>query len=83
LHRDGIHHDDQPASGARGASLAMRLEGKVVRTVDLPDLDGKNDSTANEYDKHISVAIPAGARRVAVENPGADWLVMDWLEIAP
>ncbi len=85
LHREGpttvkIHVRTVALKGAR---LAIWVDGKEERSVDLPNRNGKNDSNANDYDQLITLAIPAGAHRVMLENPGADWLVMDWLEFAP
>ncbi len=67
----------------QGARLVVRLDGELARAVDLPNRNGKNDSHANDYDQRITLTIPAGAHRVRLENPGADWLVMDWLEFTP
>lgn len=67
----------------QGAHLDLLLDGKVQQSVDLPDKDGKNDRNANEYDKCVGLTIPAGSHKVSLENPGADWLVMDWLQFSP
>ena len=63
-----------------GGRLECRIDGQLARAVDLPDLDGKNDSSAAEYDRVESFPIPAGPHRVTLDNVGADWLVLNWLE---
>jgi hypothetical protein len=63
-----------------GARLQFRVDGRVVRTVDLPDLDGKNDASAREYDRTYACAIPAGRHRVTVDNIGGDWALVEWYQ---
>jgi hypothetical protein len=41
---------------------------------------GKNDSGAAEYDQVIGYPMPTGPHRVALDNSGADWLGLTWLE---
>lgn len=63
-----------------GARLLFTIDGKTVETVDLPDLDGKNDPAAPEYDRTFTCPIPPGRHRVTVENAGGDWAVVDWYQ---
>jgi hypothetical protein len=65
-----------------GARLQFRIDGRVVRSVDLPDRDGKNDASAPEYDLTCACAIPHGRHRVTVDNVGGDWLVVEWYRFA-
>ncbi len=63
-----------------GAKLQYSVDGKVEQTVDLPDLDHKNDGGAREYDKVFSFRIPPGRRRLTLENVGGDWMTVSWFE---
>ena len=67
------------AVATQGARLEYRVDGKLERTVDLPDLDHKNDASVAEYDRNYSFPIPAGPHRVSFDNTGADWMVLTWL----
>lgn len=66
------------AVAMRGACLECLVDQAVVKTVDLPDLDGKNDAAAREYDKTYEVPIPAGRHRVTIRNVGGDWVSLAW-----
>ena len=68
------------AVAAAGARLQVSIDGEVPQTVDLPDLDGKNDGAAGEYGKDYSFALPAGEHKVTVDNVGRDWAVVSWYE---
>ncbi|MCX7047889.1 MAG: hypothetical protein NTX50_20690 [Candidatus Sumerlaeota bacterium] len=68
------------AVASTGARLEYRVDNRTERTVDLPDLDHKNDATAPEYNRVFKFEIPAGSHRLTLDNTGADWLSMDWLE---
>ncbi len=59
--------------------MQFRLDRKVVKTVELPDRDGKNDSQAAEYDRTEALVIPAGRHRVTLDNVGGDWVSLTWL----
>jgi len=61
-----------------GARLECLVDGCVVKTVDLPDRDGKNDGSAREYDETLECPIPAGRHRVTVQNTGGDWATVAW-----
>jgi hypothetical protein len=61
-----------------GATLEVLLDGKRVRTIDLPDRDGRNDAGAAEYDATFTVDLPAGTERVTVRNVGPDWAFVSW-----
>ncbi|MEI7731644.1 MAG: hypothetical protein WCO56_18870 [Verrucomicrobiota bacterium] len=64
------------AVSTAGGRLEYRVDDRIERAVDLPDLDHKNDTSAAEYDKVIVLPIPAGKHRVTLDNTGADWLVL-------
>lgn len=68
------------AVATQGARLECRIDDQPILAVDLPDLDGKNDSGAAEYDRILSFPIPAGLHRLTLDNVGADWLALTWLE---
>lgn len=68
------------AVATQGARLESRIDGQVAETVELPDRDGKNDSGAAEYDRVVTLAIPAGRHELTLDNTGADWLVLTWME---
>jgi hypothetical protein len=68
------------AVSAAGARLVYQVDGQVMQIVELPDKDGQNDANATEYDLVVNLDIPAGAHRLTLDNSGADWLVMTWLE---
>jgi hypothetical protein len=68
------------AVATAGAKLVYRVDGADVKSVDLPDKDGKNDGDAPEYDQVFTFAIPAGAHRLTLDNVGGDWMTMDWIE---
>jgi len=61
-----------------GARLQIRIDGKPVRMIALPDKDGKNDARAHEYDTTYSVPIPKGRHRVTIDNIGGDWAAIEW-----
>jgi hypothetical protein len=63
-----------------GARFEWRVDGQVKQTLDLPDLDGKNDAGAPEYDKVFSFPIPAGRHRLTLDNVGGDWANISWFE---
>ncbi len=61
-----------------GAHLECLVDQAVAQTVDLPDLDGKNDAAAREYDKTYEFPIPPGRHRVTIRNVGGDWACLAW-----
>lgn len=68
------------AVASTGARLVYQVDGQTRQTVDVPDLDGKNDGNAPEYDKAFTFQIPAGEHRLTLDNTGPDWAVIDWYE---
>ncbi len=68
------------AVAALGARLEYRVDGEPRQTVELPDLDGKNDGAVAEYDKTFVFPIPLGRHRVTLDNLGGDWAVVSWYE---
>jgi len=62
-----------------GATFEWRVDDRVEKTVDLPDLDGKNDATpAKEYDQTFEFPVPAGKHRATLNNIGHDWASIGW-----
>ncbi len=68
------------AVASTGARLSVQLDDAPARLIDLPDRDGKNDGNAPEYDQTFTFPIPAGTHRIAIDNPGPDWLVIESIE---
>lgn len=61
-----------------GARLECLVDGAVAGSVELPDLDRKNDSGAAEYDRTVEFLIPPGRHRVTLRNVGGDWASVAW-----
>ncbi|MDD4870206.1 MAG: hypothetical protein PHR77_06565 [Kiritimatiellae bacterium] len=61
-----------------GANLQWQVDGKVEKTIELPDRDGKNESSAPEYDQTYELPIPAGRHRLGLDNIGGDWASIGW-----
>ena len=61
------------ASGHGGGALAMKVDGKLVRTEDFAD-DPDDTKTMTKYNAAWRVPVPAGKHAVTVENTGADWI---------
>ena len=78
LPRGGTLRVHVRAVATLGAKLECLVDGRLVRAVDLPDRDGKNDGTAREHDRTCEFPVPPGKHRVTVRNTGGDWLTVDW-----
>jgi hypothetical protein len=61
-----------------GAKLECIVDDGLAQTTDLPDLDGKNDAHAPEYDKTFEFTVPSGRHRVTLRNVGGDWAFVSW-----
>lgn len=61
-----------------GARIECLIDGGVMQTADLPDMDRKNDSGAREYDRTLEFDIPPGRHRVTLRNRGGDWASVAW-----
>jgi hypothetical protein len=61
-----------------GAQLQWQVDGRLEKTVDLPDRDGKNESQAREYDQTYEFPIPPGRHRLTLDNSGGDWACIGW-----
>jgi hypothetical protein len=61
-----------------GARLQWQVDGRVVKTIDLPDRDGKNEAMAREYDETYELAIPLGRHRLTLDNVGGDRACVGW-----
>ncbi|MEM1764372.1 MAG: cellulase family glycosylhydrolase [Thermofilaceae archaeon] len=62
-----------------GARLAIYLNNELVKQVDLPDRDGKNDAFVREYDMDVAVDVPPGTHEIRIDNLGADWYTIDYV----
>ena len=65
-----------------GAKLECIVDDGPAQTADLPDLDGKNDAHAMEYDKTFEFTVPPGRHRVTLRNVGGDWAFVSWYAFA-
>jgi len=82
LPRGGAVRVHVRAVATLGAKLAFLLDGRSTKAIDLPDRDGKNESSAAEYDKTYEFAIPADRHRVTASNIGGDWATVAWYAFA-
>jgi len=62
-----------------GAVLKIFVDGLLMKTVNLTDIDGKNDGFINEYNLDVSVPVPAGKHEVKLDNGGNDWFTIDYV----
>ena len=67
------------AVATAGAKIEYRIDGVTKQTLDLPDLDGKNEDGRAEYDRTFAFPIPAGQHRLTLDNVGGDWAVVPWI----
>jgi len=63
-----------------GARLQLSVDGTPAASVDLPDLDGLNDSGRREYARAVELPYPAGRHRLTLDNVGGDWCATEWME---
>ena len=70
-----VVHVNSVARG--GATFVITLDGKQALLHDLPDKDGKDYPSDDEYDQDFVIAAPAGEHEVRVDNQGADWFSVD------
>lgn len=76
---DGLLQVHVRAVSSAGAKLEYRVDGATKQAVDLPDLDGRNDGDAAEYDRTFTFPIPSGQHRLTLDNTGADWATIPWI----
>ncbi len=67
-------------SVSNGAVLVVRENGRELLRRALPNKDGGYERN-NEYNEDIAVALDAGRADIEVENPGGDWLFLDWARL--
>jgi hypothetical protein len=67
---------------SRGAKLVWLVDSRTVKTIDLPDRDGKDDALAAEYDETFALPIPPGRHRATLDNVGGDWACIGWYALA-
>lgn len=66
-------------SGYGGAGLVVTLDGKKVVKEIFPDPDEDHSTTTlKQFAGSRSIPLPAGRHRVVVENPGQDWVRVDY-----
>jgi len=65
-----------------GAQLQWQVDGRLAKTVELPDRDGKNESHAGEYDQTYEFPIPPGRHRLGLDNGGGDWACIAWYALS-
>jgi len=65
-----------------GAKLEYLIDGKLTRSLNLPDRDGKNDLSAPEYDQVFEFDIPPGRHRITLQNVGGDWATVAWYQFS-
>ena len=79
LPKGGALHVHIRSVATLGARLQCLIDGKPAKSVDLPDRDGKNDSsTPAEYGATFAFRIPPGRHRVTLHNIGGDWATAGW-----
>jgi hypothetical protein len=62
------------------AGLGVRVDGVMVWSTNLPNLDGLNEVN-NEYNLDIPIALPSGKHLVEVTNPALGWCYLDWVRL--
>ena len=72
-----VIHVNSVARG--GATLALYVDGVLMRRLDLPDRDGRNDGYTGEYDEDVRVEVPPGTHEIRVDNVGNDWFTWDYI----
>jgi len=65
-------------SGYGGAALRVSLDDRVVVDRAFPDNEESNE-TMHQYDGDIAVDVPKGRHTIVVENPGPDWVFVDFM----
>ncbi|MHB1462271.1 MAG: beta-galactosidase [Armatimonadota bacterium] len=68
-----VHVNSVPSD----ALLVGILDGKEVLRQPLPNIDGKMDPFAKEYDRSFTVDVPAGEHTLQFDNLGDDWVSID------
>lgn len=61
-----------------GAKLHWQIDGRVEKTIDLPDRDGQSEVLVREYNQTYELAIPPGRHHATLDNVGKDWLAVGW-----
>jgi hypothetical protein len=74
---EAVFHVNSVASA--GAVLNVYIDGSLNKTVSLPDRDGENDGSANEYNLDVAVQVPAGRHEIRLDNAGNDWFTIDYV----
>ena len=60
-----------------------RVGWLFARNADIgnrPRPAAKGRCSTPEYDQTFAFLIPAGTHRIALDNPGPDWLTIEWIE---
>ena len=72
-----VIHVNSVAQG--GAVLTVYLDNFIIKQMALPDIDGKNDGNANEYNIDVAIDVPPGTHEIKVDNTGNDWFTWDYI----
>ncbi len=62
-----------------GAVAAVYVNGVLAKKLELPDKDGRNDASANEYGIDLEIEVPPGTHEIFLDNLGADWFSIDFI----
>lgn len=62
------------------AALGVRVDGTLLWSTNLPDLDGLNEVN-NEYNQDLAVALPSGNHLLEITNPAQGWCYLDWVRL--
>ena len=65
-------------SGYGGAGLRVSVDGRVALEELFPDADDHNRDIS-AFNGDYEVPVPAGRHRIVVENPGKDWVFLDYV----
>ncbi len=63
-----------------GAVLRVYIDGLQVNSTSLPDKDGKNADSVNEYNMDVRVLVPLGKHEIKIDNSGNDWFTYDYIK---
>lgn len=68
-------------SASEGGALRLLADGREIWQQPFPNKDGSFEVNG-EYDETFEISVPEGTTVVSLENPGADWVNVDWVEVA-
>lgn len=65
--------------GSGGAKLVIYVNGGRALELELPDIDGKGEPAANEYNKDAVLELSPGEYEIEIANEGNDWFTWDYI----